>query len=257
VGSHDRLWRNALDVSATIAVIGLCGTLVWLHLSSRPAASAASAANQPSRRQELPPPTAPISLDGAVLKGSLQAPVGVVEFADFQCPFCAVFTRDTLPMLEEQYVRAGKVLFAFRQLPLERIHKVALAAAEAAVCAGDQGRFWEMHDWIFGNQKTLTPASLRTRALALHLDDKAFAGCVATGATARVKADIQRAASLQISGTPTFFVGRIGVDGDVRVTRRLTGARPAAEFIAAIEAALAEDTVPTSNGRTIKPSSLR
>lgn len=257
MGSHGRLWRDALDVLATMAVIGLCGTLMWLHLGSRPAASAPSAANQPSRRQELPPPSEPISLDGAVLKGSLQAPVGVVEFADFQCRYCAVFARDTLPVIENQYVRTGRVVFAFRQLPLEAIHKVAFAAAEAATCAGDQGRFWEMHDWIFGNQKTLTPAALRAGSLALRLDDKAFASCVATGATARVKADKQQAESLQIRGTPTFFVGRIGGNGMVKATLRLTGARPAAEFIAAIEAALADETDSTLNGRTTKSSSLR
>jgi hypothetical protein len=102
--------------------------------------------------------------------------------------------------------------------------------------------------------KTLTPAA--PAGASRYLDEKAFA-VAWLGATARVKADKQQAESLQISGTPTFLVGRIGVTGMVSATRRLTGARPAAEFIAAIDAALAEGTDPASNGRATKSSSLR
>src|SRR5947207_13176187 len=90
-------------------------------------------------------------------KGRPDAPVTVYEMSDFQCPYCRAFALGTLPLLEREYVQTGKVRFVYINLPLPDVHKNASAAAEAALCAARQQRFWPMHDWLFGHQGEWAP----------------------------------------------------------------------------------------------------
>jgi len=239
--------RIHLDTIATVFFIVACtAATVWIvrDIVAGPARIAA-ATRVPSRtvRPPAPPeppiPAEPISLDGAVLKGDAHAKVALIIYSDFQCPFCGRFAHDTWPALDSKYVGTGKVKVAFRQFPLEAIHPFALGAAEAAECAGNQGKFWPMHDLLFNNQKQLAANDLSGYADQLRLNRGAFESCMSASTIAKVRADAVSGAALGVTGTPAFLVGAIQPDGHVRVSARLVGARPTADFEAVIDKALA------------------
>jgi protein-disulfide isomerase len=175
----------------------------------------------------LEPPRVTVAEGGNPAKGPAAAPVTVVEFSDFQCPFCAR-VGPTLKKLEETY--PGKLRIVFRDLPLLNIHKNAGHAAEAAQCANDQGKFWEMHDRLFANQAKLAPAELKEHAVALGLDATAFNQCLDSGKyTAEWRRDSEEATRLGLSGTPAFFING----------RLLSGAQPYEAFAQVIDEELA------------------
>lgn len=145
----------------------------------------------------------------------------------------------------QEYVKTGKVRYVFRDLPLVQIHPHAFKAAEAANCAGEQGKFWEMHNRLFENTRALAPANLTQYAQALGLDGAKFAQCLESGRTAaEVRKDMSDAAAAQVGGTPGFIVGIVNPknprDPQVRIFRSFTGAQPYATFKAVLDAALAE-----------------
>jgi protein-disulfide isomerase len=239
-------WRVILDTAATLSIIAVSVTLVWVLLSNRRVAPQASAIAQPnapsaapSRPAPVPPPKEPVSLGGATLLGDQNARVAIIEYSDFQCPYCAAFARDTLPGLIERYIKTGKVILAFRHLPLNQIHPFANKAAEAAECAGRQGKFWEMHDAMFENQQQLDERSLQRLADRVDLEPVKFSTCLKGQAARRVEDDTASAVPLGVSGTPTFFLGTIDPDGRVKVAERLTGALPAQQFTAVLDRLLA------------------
>jgi protein-disulfide isomerase len=166
----------------------------------------------------------------------------MVVFSDFQCSFCARFTRDVLPELERRYVATGRVAMVFRHLPLP-IHPQAVQAAVLAECAGQQGRFWEMHDRLFAEER-LTEATLDAIPGSMDLDMERLAGCVSDDAvSAGVRASAAEANALGIRGTPAFFLGRRVDDGRVQVGRVISGARPLQDFVVQLD--LAIDGKPT------------
>jgi protein-disulfide isomerase len=197
-------------------------------LQSRPAAAADAL------------PKDPISIASEPFKGGSTAKVAVIEFSDYQCPFCGRYTKEVLPQLRSEYVDTGKIKYVFRDMPLS-FHKNALKAAEAAHCAGAQGKFWEMHDALFANQSALDPEQLATHAKAVGVDDAQFQQCLASGKfAADINKDVADAGAAGITGTPTFLVGVIQPgDGRVKVVKKLVGAKPYAEFKAAIDGLLA------------------
>jgi protein-disulfide isomerase len=197
------------------------------------------------RGREAPAAEAPanldLSLDGAPVKGDEKARLVLVEFTDYECPFCARHVRQTLPQIEAEYVTSGKMRYAVRDFPLEAVHARALPAAEAARCAGDQGQFWQMHQRLFSNQRALSAADLRAHAGALGLDPGAFEACMQGGAhVARIRADFAAGTQGGVRGTPTFFIG-LQEPGSptVKVLRVIRGAVPFATFKAALDEALA------------------
>jgi len=145
-------------------------------------------------------------------KGRPDAPITVYEMSDFQCPYCRAFTLNTLPALEREYVQPGKVRFVFINLPLTSTHAHALAAAEVAMCAARQNRFWPVHDLLFRRQPQWADlADAGPYLLALGdsggLDHKRLAQCVSSKATEpEIKADAARAARAGANRTPTFYV---------------------------------------------------
>ncbi|MCA9513459.1 MAG: thioredoxin domain-containing protein, partial [Myxococcales bacterium] len=158
--------------------------------------------------------------------GDPSAPVTVVEFSEFQCPFCAR-VKPTLAALKAKY--GDKVRLVFKHNPLP-FHDHAMDAAKAAVCAQKQGKFWEMHDLLFDNQRALEPADLRGYAQQAGLDLKAWDRCVKDKATeAKIKADQALAGAVTARGTPTSFVNGM----------RLAGAQPLDAFAAVVDTALA------------------
>lgn len=135
---HASGWRGVLETITTIAVLVFCLVATWKLLRQRvdPGAGPLAVPSRPVESGEaaVPIPSLPVSLEGAAIKGNASAPIALIEFSDFQCPYCAAFARETLPQLEAMYVGSGKVLVAFRHLPLPTIHPFSRAAAEAAVC---------------------------------------------------------------------------------------------------------------------------
>src|SRR5207247_10400930 len=133
------------------------------------------------------------------------AKVAVIEYSDFQCPFCGRYAKETFPQITSDYVDTGKVRYVFHDLPLD-FHKYAFKAAEAAHCAGDQGKFWEMHGLLFQNQAALAPEQLPAHAKGLGLNESAFSQCLESGKfAAQIRQDIAQAGTAGITGTPTFF----------------------------------------------------
>jgi protein-disulfide isomerase len=158
--------------------------------------------------------------EGGRVLGSATAPVTIVEFTDYECPFCNRFFMDTFGTLKRKYIDPGLVRFVHRDLPLD-IHEHALGAAQAAQCAADQDRFWEMRERLSARPKELETEKLLSAASELGLDVTAFTRCLTTGKyVARIKADIEEARRLGVTGTPALVVGKIipgGVNGQLMV----------------------------------------
>ena len=150
----------------------------------------------------LPPPRVNISLSGAPLRGSSNAPIVLVEYADYECPYCQMVQPDIDKVLAAY---SGKVAFAFKDVPLP-MHANAPKAAEATHCAEAQGKFWEYHDLLFST-KQLEPAKLKEHARTLKLDTAAFDKCLDTAANSeRIKAQLEEAQDLGLNSTPSFFI---------------------------------------------------
>ena len=144
-----------------------------------------------------------------------------------------------MPKLDAEYIKAGKLKYIVRDLPLESIHPQAFKAAEATHCAGDQGKYWELHDRLFSNQQNLGRADLSAHAQALGLDVPAFDRCVDGGKHAeRVRKDVDEAQRLGITGTPTFYVGVMD-GGQLKGARVIRGAQPFPSIKAIIDEVLA------------------
>ncbi len=170
--------------------------------------------------------------------GSPDAPVTLIEFSDFQCPFCRRHNTTVLPVLKARYVDTGLVRYVFRHYPLA-FHPLAPAASEAALCAGEQGRFWEMHDLLFEGSSALNPDRFPAHAASLKLDEPAFADCVQSGRfRSEVQDDVAAAETLGFTGTPYFLLGRSAENGTMTIERVISGARALEDFESAIDALL-------------------
>ncbi len=199
----------------------------------------------PQPVQQPGQPSAPqiiqVSLDDDPFKGNADAPVTIVEFSDFQCPFCLRFYEQTLPSIIENYVDTGKVKFVYRDLPLDSLHPNARPVHIASDCADEQGKFWGYHDMLFDNQSEwgrLPAADLQSTltqyASELGLESASFEACLESDSIAdEVNKDTLDAARYGATGTPAFFIGN-EKDGFVK----LTGAQPYPAFQAAIDAQL-------------------
>lgn len=154
--------------------------------------------------RHLEPMRVELTSEGAPAKGPAGAPVTLVEFSDFQCPYCARI-NPTLDTLRERY--GDRLRVVFRQFPLRQIHPQAQKAAEAALCAADQGKFWQLHDALFADQGRLTVADLEARAEEVGLNADSFGECLASGEkAAAVQADLEAGHRVGVSGTPSIFV---------------------------------------------------
>lgn len=179
---------------------------------------------QPTPKQQQPPTADSSRVDASIgdnpIRGSKDSPVTIIEFSDYQCPYCEKFFTDTLPLIEKNYIKTGEVRFVYRDFPLG-FHQYAEKAAEASECADDQGKFWEYHDELFKNQKSMEIADLKQYAKDLALDVTAFNNCLDSGKkTAEVQKDIDDGLAYDVSGTPTFFINGI----------KLVGAQPYSVF---------------------------
>ena len=172
--------------------------------------------------------------DRARIQGSDTATLWVVEVSDFQCPYCKQWHEETYPLIKRDYVDAGKVRLAYVNFPLPG-HKHAWPAAEAAMCAGLQGKFWELHDSLFSSQErwaqSASPAAVfDSLAHASGMKLEPFHRCIAAKQLqALIEADVERARESGVNLTPTFIIGRTVIQGS----------QPADVFRHAIDSALA------------------
>ena len=175
----------------------------------------------------LSPPRTEVSFDPARVRGNAKAKVMIIEFSDFQCPYCGQVEATLKSVLGKH---GDKVALAFRDMPIPQIHPQALMAAEAARCAGEQGKFWEYHDLLFGDQNRLDHNSLVEKARNLKLDEKQFDSCVTSEKyKTQIQQDVQEGKSAGVTGTPGFFINGI----------LLSGTQPEAAFDKVIEEQLA------------------
>ena len=156
-----------------------------------------------------------VSLDDDPVKGDPDAPITIIEFSDFQCPFCSRFFTQTLPAIQENYIDTGIVKLVYRDFPIDSLHPNARPAHIAAECADEQGKFWEYHDVLFENQgqwNRLSSSDLRSQlnqyATSMRLNSESFDSCLSSQSMAdEVNADYLQASQYGATGTPTFFIG--------------------------------------------------
>lgn len=216
--------KSVLDTSLTVVVVVAASLVIWRQTSP--------AGEQRGR--------APIEDSSGTIDAELATyvretgPIALVEFADFECPFCGSHARDVEPIIRRAFIDTGLIRQVFLSFPLSS-HRRAVPASEAALCAGKQGKFWEMRDALFRNQPALADADLVERARELGLDMPLFVTCIAGG---QERAVIERhklaARALNVKSTPSFFLGIAQVDGSVLLKKRINGALPFDEFRSAI-----------------------
>jgi protein-disulfide isomerase len=176
------------------------------------------------------PTRAKLDLGGFQMLGSKDAPLTLVEFTDYQCPYCRQFHMNVFSELKKNYIDTGKVRFYSRDLPLDQIHPNAIRAAEAGRCAADQGQFWKMRDLMGSNPDKLDLENLVAEAGTLKMDATAFRTCVESQKYKQaVQTDVLEAMKIGAEATPTFVLGKStpqGVDGEL-----IVGSQPYAEFV--------------------------
>ena len=194
-------------------------------------------------RQQVPAPEPQevvVSMNDDPVKGDLNAPVTIIEFSDFQCPFCGRFFKGAFTEIERDYIKTGKVRYVFRDFPLD-FHKQAPKASEAANCAGEQGKYWEMHDKLFENQNALMVDKLRQYAAEVGLESGPFDACLDSGKYAEeINRDVEDGKKAGVSGTPSFFIGKSQGPGKEITGKRIVGARPYESFKQVIDQILAD-----------------
>jgi protein-disulfide isomerase len=181
--------------------------------------------------------TARLSISGAPILGSPNAPLTMVEFTDFQCPFCARFHSQTFPLLRKAHVDAGRLRYIAMDFPLTGIHPDAFRAARASHCGEQQGRYWDVHEALYLQRGRLGREAILAAVKGLGMNAPRFTACLDSDALdARIERGLSQGRALGVSGTPTFVLGR--TEGSSVVGRVIVGAQPFEVFDDAITALL-------------------
>ena len=176
-----------------------------------------------------------VDLSGAPSQGAASAPLTLVEVSDYHCPFCRRHMQQTQPQIYSEYVNTGKVRHVFIHYPIEQLHPDAYKSHEAASCAAEQGKFWELHMKLF-EVPAKTTDQLAGLAQSAGLDATALRACVDSGKYAdAVRKSVSRIQELGVSGTPMFLIGTAAGGSQVKVHKTVEGAQPYAAFKAAID----------------------
>jgi protein-disulfide isomerase len=186
-----------------------------------------------------------VTIDDAPTKGNATAKVTLVEVSDYHCPFCRRQNVQTMPPLMAEYVNSGKVRYVFIDYPIAQLHPDAFKSHEAAACAGDQGKYWQMHDLLFTNAPAREPSQLTANAGMLGVDTRKFEACLNDGKggphAAAIRASIARMQQLGVGGTPLVLIGLTPPPGTpMKVIASVYGAKPYPEFKAALDQVLAQ-----------------
>ena len=191
--------------------------------------------NLPGAAARLPSAVGPVELkkDDPTL-GDQHATVAIVEFTDYQCPYCEKYHSQTFAKLKKEYIDTGKVRYVLRDFPLD-FHDHAKTAAIAANCAGEQDAYWQMNDQLFANQSELGGGLYQRTALSLGLNMDQFEACLNSPEQARkIEADVAYGQEIGVNGTPTFFIGRVQ-NGQLADAREVSGTQPLSAFSRIIE----------------------
>jgi protein-disulfide isomerase len=237
------------DVASVVTAVALVGFLVMMivataRMTIAPRGPQAAAAAAPAGRRPAPLPVSRV--EGLETKPSLimvrppKARVAIIEFTDFQCPYCGVYARNVYPKVKSTFVDTGKVAYIERHFPVEAIHPFAVGASRAGECAREQGKFWDLRALLFDNQTALEEHQLVTHAAAAGLNSDALRRCMKEDRSARaVEDDRKEGQRLGVTVTPTFFVGTIEADNRIIPLKKISGAQSFDVFNAAINEALA------------------
>lgn len=214
---------KALRVAESIATVCLSVAAVvflWLQIAGADGSRVSRVDTPKKGLEDISSQRLEMVLPGNSL-GILEGGPILVEFSDFQCPFCGRFARDTFTNVKESLVDTHLTAYGFMHFPLTQIHSDALGSAEAAACADLQGRFWRVHDFFFANQADLKSAVQQVEKLGVN--HEALTKCLAEQGPTKVQGEIAEAKRLGVVSTPTFLVGRVGTNGRVAIMRRLSG----------------------------------
>ena len=233
--------RAMLNYVVIAAVCLFVGTIVGITITSRDnagvtlemistaVAGAMKASGSVAAAPSGPAPIVNVSVDDDPSWGSQDAPVTIVEFSDFQCPFCGRFHKDTYDQIRRNY--EGKIRFVYRDYPIVQLHPFAEVSAEAADCVNEQGKFWEFHDLLLTNQNITSADDVNKFAAQLGINMMSYNDCMSTHRYQQeVAKDIQDGTSYGVQGTPTFFING----------QPLVGAQPYAVFASVIDTQLAK-----------------
>ncbi len=189
---------------------------------------------------------APVVVAGAPARGSAAAKVMLVEVSDYHCPFCRRHTLTTQPQIDAEFINTGKVRYVFVDYPIDQLHPDAFKAHEAASCAGEQGKYWEMHAKLFDQPPprdgSQLGAVLASQAQAVGLDSGKFKACMDAGKYSKpVRENVERMQALGVDSTPTFLIGLTPPAGQpMKVVKVVRGALPFAQFKSAIDQVLTQ-----------------
>ncbi|MEN9625731.1 MAG: hypothetical protein RL557_59 [archaeon] len=218
------LWKYSTFILLAVLVIG------GIYMYSGKGTTGTNPIIPPGNNPPTEPSKVSASVDDDAILGNKNAPVTIIEFSDYQCPFCERFWSQTLPEIKKEYIDTGKVKFVYRDFPLESIHPMAMPAAIATECvkeAGGDAAFWKMHDKIFGNQQSLSVANLKSWAKEIGYD---IDSCLDNQETLNeIKKDMTDAQAAGTRGTPYFVIN----------DKPLSGAQPFSAFKQVIDAELA------------------
>lgn len=188
------------------------------ELKTKPAQAARPSAPTPSVVKG-------VRIDDDPIKGDKNAPITIVEFSDFECPFCKRSNDQVISKIDEEYVKDGKVRLVFRDFPLG-FHKQAIPAAVAANCAGEQGKYWEVHDFLFKSRNNVNQAAVLNAADSLGLDKAKLKACMDDPSkVAEVNKDMEEGKKYGVRGTPSYFIGKTTDNGEIEGTF-IRGAQP-------------------------------
>lgn len=184
--------------------------------------------------QSPPRATAVVGISGRPSLGPRDAPVTLIEFSDYQCPFCKRHFSTVYPVLKKDYIDTGKLRYVFHDFPIASLHPEAKKAHEAAYCAGEQNRYWEMHDILFESSPDLSVSALKKSAMKIALNANQFNHCVESGKYAKdVDKEIAEGTQAGVTGTPAFVIGQSG--GDKITGTLVSGAQPLTRFTQVID----------------------
>jgi protein-disulfide isomerase len=226
-----RLWQ-VLEQATTILSLVVLVFIGWRLVAGQGAPSTREASGGP--RMET---IAGLTTSNNTTRLPRNAKVVVVEFSDYECPYCRRYARDVYPLIEQNYIASAKIGYVMRAFPLERAHPHALSAAQAAECAGNQGRYWEMRDRLF--DRRLDATSITESAGVLALDMQQFSKCLDGTTLSKIRADQAEAHRLNISGTPTFLIGIRADDDRIVLHQRISGIMSYDVFRSVLDKALA------------------
>lgn len=235
--SEKRILQKIFDTTLVLVFIGGVALVLWRTFVG----PELRRFDEPDLKPIEGPATMSLAGVATQLREGSSAKIALVEFSDFECPFCRRVEVESLPAIMREYVETGKVRFAFRHYPLTRIHRLAMPAATFAECARRQERFWLVHAVLFKKGPAPDMDALIRSAPSLGLDTQRLNECIATDAEQAIQRDLLDGQKFGVTSTPTFFVGTLDEDQlNITLLSKMSGMRSAQAFRTVLDQMLRE-----------------